>query len=221
MPNAWQTITPELGLKLPSMIISLRAVGVGINIHVARGVLMGLVQPNPEKFDNFHVSRSWFRSLYQRRKFSRRATTTPRPIKTHSLWIEVKSPFIHISDKVLLYNISDESIVHADQTPSKYVAIDSMKMVTKGGKHICQTGSNDRRSITLALNGTNLLFQLICKRKTARSLPNIDFPDGFTMPHYEKHWSNETEIIRLNNNVLVPKNYFNLGYIRGTTNYKI
>ena len=143
---------------------------------------MGLVQPNPEKFDNFHVSRSWFRSLYQRRKFSHRATTTPRPIKKHSLQIEVKSPFIHdISDKVLLYNISDESIVNADQTPSKYVAIDNVKMVAKGGKHICQTGSNDRRSITLALNGTNLLFQLICKRKTARSLPNVDFSDDFTM----------------------------------------
>ena len=160
--------------------------------------------------------------MYQRRKFSRRATTTPRPIKTQSLWIEVKSTFIHdISNKVLLYNISDESIVNADQTLSKYVAIDNVKMVAKGGKHICQTASNDRRSKTLALNGTNLLFQLICKRKTARSLPNVDYPDGFTMPHYEKHWSNETEIIRLNNNVLVPKNYFNLGYIRGTINYKI
>ena len=57
------------------MIVSLRTARAGTKIHVVRGVLMGLVQSNPEKFGkylNFHVSRSWVRSLYQKMKFSRR-----------------------------------------------------------------------------------------------------------------------------------------------------
>lgn len=202
----------ELDLKLRSMIVSLRRAGAGINIHVVRGVLMGLVQSNPEKFGkyvNFDVSRSWVRSLYQRMKFSRRAATTSRPVITRSLWIEVKSQFLHdISEKVLLYNIPDELIINADQTPSKYVATDNITMAAKGEKHISRAGSSDKRSITLTLceshDGIILPFQLIYKGKTARSLPKVDFPEGFCLSHNEKHWSNETETIRLIDDVLVP-----------------
>ena len=39
----------ELDLKLRSMIVSLRTAGAGIDIRVDRGVLMGLVQLNPQK----------------------------------------------------------------------------------------------------------------------------------------------------------------------------
>ena len=49
-----------------------------------------------------------------------------------------------------------------------------------------------------------LPFQLIYNEKTAKSLPNVDFPDGFFLLHNEKNWCNETETIRLVNNVLVP-----------------
>ena len=56
-------------------------------------------------------------------------------------------------------------------------------MATKGEKHISKTGSNDKRSITLTLCESHdriiLLFQLIYKGKTARLLPNVNFPDGF------------------------------------------
>ena len=52
---------------------------------------------------------------------------------------------------MLLYNIPDEWIINADQTPSKYVATDDVKMALKGGKYISRTGSNDKRSISLTL----------------------------------------------------------------------
>ena len=100
-------------MKLRSMIVSLRIVAAGINIHFVKGVLMGLLQSNPEKFGkylNFHVSRSWVGSLYQRMKFSLWATTTSRP-----------------AIKVLLYNISDKLIINADQTSSKYVPTNGNK----------------------------------------------------------------------------------------------
>ena len=52
-------------------------------------------------------------------------------------------------------------------------------------------------------NETILPFPLIYKGKTPRSLPNVDFPDGFSLSHNEKDWSNETETICLVNDVLV------------------
>ena len=36
-----------------------------------------------------------------------------------------------------------------------------------------------------------------------RSLPNVDFPGGFSLSHNEKHWNNEAETICLINDVLV------------------
>ena len=75
-------------------------------------------------------------------------------------------------------------IISPGQTPSKYVTTDNVVMAAKGEKHISQTGSSDKRSITLTLcefhDGTILPFQLIYKEKKTRSLPNVDFPDGFS-----------------------------------------
>ena len=75
----------ELDLKLRMMLVTLRTAGAGINIHGVTGLLNGLVRANPEKFSkyvDFHVTRSWVRSLYRRMKISRRAVTTSRPIIT-------------------------------------------------------------------------------------------------------------------------------------------
>ena len=121
---------------------------------------------------------------------------TSRPVITRSLWIEAKSQLLHdISDKVLLYNIPDELIINADQTPSKSVATDNVTIAAKGEKHTSRTGSNVKRSITLTLceshNGTILPFQLIYKEKAVKSLPNVDF----SLP-------DKSEAIRLINDVL-------------------
>ena len=161
----------ELDSNLGSLIVSLYTAGAGKNILVVSGVLMGLVQSNLQKFGkylNFHVSRSWVRSLYQRTKSLCQAATTWRPVITRSLWIEAKSQFLHdISDKVLLYNIPDELINNADQAPSEYVATDNVSIAAKGDKHfsISQTSFNDKRSITSTLceshNGIIIPFQPI------------------------------------------------------------
>ena len=105
------------------MLSSLRLAGAGINIHVVRGVLNGLIRANPIKFGkyvNFKVTRSWTRSLYQRMNFSRRAVTTSRPIITRSLWAEVRSRnLFEIINNALKYSIPDKLIINIDQTPSK------------------------------------------------------------------------------------------------------
>ena len=135
-------------------------------------------------------------------KFLRRAANTSRPVITHSLWNEIKSQFLQeISQKVLFHSIPDELIINADQTPSKFVAADNITMATKAPWHITRAGSSDKRSVTLivceSLDDKILPFQLIYKRKTQRSFPVVDFPDGFCLSYIEKHWSNDKETVPL------------------------
>ena len=49
-----------------------------------------------------------------------------------------------------------------------------------------------------------LPFQLIYTAKTERSLPDFTFSDEFDLAFSQKHWSNETETIRLIEDRLVP-----------------
>ena len=63
-------IEEVLDIKFPLMLVILRIVGAGINIHVFSGVLNGLIRANREGFGNymdFKVTRSRVRSLYQRK----------------------------------------------------------------------------------------------------------------------------------------------------------
>ena len=158
---------------------------------------------------DFKVTKSWVRSLYQRMKFSRRAVTTSRPVITRSLWDEVRSQFLHkITYKVLQHNIPDELIINVDQTASKFVATDNITMAAKGEKQISRAGVTDKRAMTVtlceSLDSCMLPFQLICTGKTERSLPGFTFPDGFCLAFNQKHWSNETETIRLIEDLFGP-----------------
>ena len=54
------------------------------------------------------------------------------------------------------------------------------------------------------LDGQILLFQLIYTWKTKRSLPSVKFPRGFCLSYNSKHWSNESETLKLIDEVLVP-----------------
>ena len=80
-------------------------------------------------------------------------------------------------------------------------------MAAKEQKHISRAGSNDKRSIIStvceSLDDKILPFQLIYKGKMQRSLPTVDFPDGFCLSYNEKHWSNEKETVRLIEQVLM------------------
>ena len=52
----------ELGRKLRAMLITLRKAGSVINVHVIRGILMGLIGSNSTQFGqycDFVVTRSW------------------------------------------------------------------------------------------------------------------------------------------------------------------
>ena len=191
------------------MIISLRTAGEGINQHVVKGVLIGLVQSCPEKFgnyNNFEVTRSWVSSLLTNKILAQGSYHLKT--STRSLWIEIKSPFLHkISQTEVLHSILDELIINTDQTPSEFVATNNITMAVKEQEHISIAGSNDKRSIILticeSLDGKILQFQLIYKEKIQRSLPTVGLPHGFCLSYNEKHWSNEKETVLLIKLVLV------------------
>ena len=108
---------------------------------------------------------------------------------------------------VLKYNIPDELILNIDQTPSKFVPTD-VTMAETGSKHVSRKGGNDKSGITVTLSdtitGKILPFQLIYTGKTARSLPSVEFPNGFCLSYNPKHWSNEDETINLLESVVDP-----------------
>ena len=109
---------------------------------------------------------------------------------------------------VLKYNIPDELILNIDQTPSKFVPIENVAMAETGSKHVSRKCRNDKRGITVTLSetitGKILPFQLIFIGKTARSLPSVEFPNGFCLSYNPKHWSNEYETINLLESVVDP-----------------
>ncbi len=207
-------LSRELDQKLQAMLINLRTAGAEVSSVVVKGVLAGLVRSNLTKygqFVDFQVNRSWVRSLYQRMSFSRRASTTSRPIITRSVWEELRDQFLHdIGTKVAENDIPDELIFNADQTPSKYVATSKVTMAKRNSKHVPIKGGGDKRAITItiieSLSGEFLPFQIIYKGKTKRSLPINASKDThkFLFSFNMKHWSNEKETLRLIDHVLVP-----------------
>lgn len=207
-------LSAELDKKLRTMLVSLRTGGAAINSHVVKGVLAGLVRSNIVKygqFSDFQVNRSWVRSLYQRMKFSRRCSTTSRPIITRSVWEETRDQFLHdIASKVSEYNIPENLIYNADQTPSKYVPTSNITMAQTNAKHVAIKGGADKRSITVtvtqSLSGEMLPFQIIYTGKTKRCLPKNaqKIKHNFLFGFNPSHWSNEEETLRLINSVQAP-----------------
>ena len=202
----------ELDEKLRLFITNIRTAGGSINKHVIYGVLMGLIKADMTRYGgylDFTVTKGWLQSLYSRMNMSRRMVTTSRPIVTSSLWKEVRTQFHNdIASAVLKYNIPDKLILNIDQTPSKYVPTENVTMAETGSKHVSRKGGNDKRGITVtlseAITGKILPFQLIYTGETARSLPSVEFTNGFCLNCNPKHWSNEDETINLLESVVDP-----------------
>ena len=202
----------ELDEKLRLFITNMRTAGGTINKHVIYRILMGLIKAEMTRYGgylDFTVTKGWLQSLYSRMNMSRRMVTTSRPIVTSSLWEEVRTQFHNdITSTVLKYNKTGELILNVDQTSSKYVPTENVTMAETGSKLVSRKGGNDKRGITVTLSetitGKILLFQLIYTGKTARSLPSVEFPNGFCLSYNPKHWSNEDETINLLESVVDP-----------------
>ena len=140
---------------------------------------------------------------------SRRMVTTSRPILISSLREKVRRQLHNdIASAVLKYNIPDKLTLNIDQTPLKVVPAENVTMAETGSKDVSRKDGNDKCDITVTLSetvtGKISSFQLIYTRKTACSLPSVEFPNGFCLSYNPKHWSNEYETINLLESVTDP-----------------
>ena len=85
---------------------------------------------------------------------------------------------------------------------------ENVTMAETGSKYVSRKGGNVKLGITATLSetvtGKVFPFQLICTGKTARSLPSVEFPNGFCLSYNSKHWSNEGNTINLLESVVDP-----------------
>ena len=203
----------QLDKKFHAFITHLGMTSGTNNLHVAFGVLMGLIKSDLITCDmylKFQIADEWIQSFYRCMHLYRRIVTTLRPTITRSIWLEVQTHYLDdIVDLLVTYNIPNEFIIKVDQTTQKYVPIENVTMVEKNSKHIGRKGANDKRGITVTLaklvNSEVPPMQHIYKGKTNRSLPAVEFPESFVLTYYKKHWSNEEETLNLIQNIICPQ----------------
>ena len=142
--------------------------------------------------------------------FTKWLGTTAKPPIPKGLYEEFRQKFLRdIQTVVEKYNIPPELIFNADQTPTSYVSVGRSTMAKKGSKSVAIEGLNDKRNITLTfvatLDDQFLPLQIIYGGKTSKSLPRgFKFPNGFLLAQNPKHWSNESETLKLVYKVIDP-----------------
>lgn len=113
-----------------------------------------------------------------------------------------------IIDMVEVEEIPPHLIFNWDQTGLYLVPTSNWTMAQKGQKRIRIRGLKDKRMITAVfccnLNGEFLPIQLIYGGKTDRCHPPVPFPNDWDITHNEKHWSNETTMLRYIKKIVLP-----------------
>ena len=180
-----------------------------IAIELTKVLISESTDPAHEHLKQVIPGESWAQSILRRMGFRRRAATTGKVHISEDAKKEAGLLFHHeIASVVEKYNIPLEFVINSDQTPSKYVTAGRTTMAAKNASTVPLAGSNDKRAITLTLSvvldGTILPFQCIYGGKTTRSIPNVNFPDGFSLSANIKHYSNTDEALKHLNEVVVP-----------------
>ena len=178
---------------------------------IAESVAIALIKRHPElNLDHIHLpGSSWAQSLLRRMKFVRRLGTTGKVPISEDLRKELELSYLYgIVSKIERNNIPHSLVLNLDQTPSKYVPTSNKTMAPKGSKTVPIKGSTDKRSITatftITLEGHFLPIQLIYAGKTKKSLPRVKFPATFSLSANPKHYSNETESVKILNDIIIP-----------------
>ena len=156
------------------------------------------------------MPRTWVQSIYRRMGYTRRAATTSRPPVPQRLYDECCREFLNdIKEKMTLYSIPSELVLNSDQTSSSYVSVGKSTMHDCGANSVPIQGLKDKRNITLtfvvSLSGEFLPMQIIYAGKSKASLPRgFIFPKGFSLSQNPQHWSNETETLKLIDEIINP-----------------
>ena len=137
--------------------------------------------------------------------FVRRAGTTGKIEIPALAKKEVELTFLHaIVNNVEKFQIPTSLVLNLDQTNSKYVSMGKATIAEKVSNSIPISGSSDKRSMTITLNGKFLEIQLIYGGKTNQSLPKSAFLIGFSLSDNPKHYSNTANSIKLIKETIIP-----------------
>ena len=189
-----------LGVKIDEgvrkFVSALRYRGGRTTFSVAVAVAKALVQKSDDdglKFLQF--GKNWAQSLFRRMCFKKRAATTGKVIIPEGARKEAELMYLHdIVTKIETHNIPPQLAFNMGQTPSKYIQSSRYTMEKVGKKSVAIVGSCDKRAIparfVIDFAGSFLPMQLIYGGKTNRSIPNVDFPKGFSL---SANYSNEEE----------------------------
>ena len=107
------------------------------------------------------------------------------------------------------YKIPLELVFNSDQTHQSYVSVGKSTMALKGSKAIPIKGITDKRATTLhfvvTLSNEFLPMQVIYSGKTnASQRHDFKFTKGFCITQNSQHWSNETETIKVLEEIITP-----------------
>ena len=209
------TLLPEeIDAKVIEMATSMRISGAVVNYNVLIAIARGLIIANDrtllvENGGTIQLGWKWCTSVFKRMKWSKRKSTTAKPLLSPGLIKEVGLTFFkEISEAVQADNVPPELIINIDQTPLPFVLISKYTMNKRGEKSVPILGSADYRQITgtfaVSMSGTFLPIQLIYKGTTDRCHPKYKFPDSFHVTHTSNHWSNEQTSVDLLEKIVGP-----------------
>ena len=194
--------------KVGAFLLALRNRGGRVSYSIAIATAKVLIERSN------HVSTivpgvNWAQSLFRPMGFNRRAATTGKVDIPHGARKEAELTFLHdIVSKEENNKVPPSMILNLDQTPSKYIQSSRYTMESKGSKSVAIARSGDKRAITatfvITLEGSFLPMQLIYGGKTSKSLPAVEFPEGFSLSVNPSHYSNIEESIKIMEEIVIP-----------------
>ena len=144
------------------------------------------------KKDHLELEKYWVQSLFHRMK------TTGK--------VKIPAGAQNKAEVKFLDQIAYNVEMH--QTPSKYVQVSSRVMDQKGESNVPITGISDKRGVTatfsITLDNKFLSMQLIYQVQIGQSLPKVKFTDGFSLSANESHYSNENEVLKSIEEIILP-----------------
>ena len=200
----------DLDSKVSGYLKILRRKGCVVNSNIAIAAAIGFLNClDDENIHKIVPKRSWAQSLFRRMKFVKRFATTGKVEIPDGIKMEAELLFIHdIVDHVEKNKILQSMVLNIDQTPMKYVPCGKTTLTDKNAKSVPIKGVSDKRMITatltISLDDNFLPIQLIYAGKTKRSIPKVDFPSSFSLSANPTHFSNETESLKLMNEIIIP-----------------
>ena len=183
----------ELEDQLIKWILVLRDLNFPVSILALQEKAKNLIQPgNPE----FKASRGWIDKFFSRHKLYLRSRTSVSQ-KLPSQLESVLTKFYVDAAKFMRIRKYPLSLVgNMDETPAFFDMVPLKRIAAKGTKEcVVRTSGREKKHLTVVLSATGdgkmLPPMIIFKRKTDRTISDLNIPAGFILKTQEKAWMDD------------------------------